>query len=115
MCLRLQRDGIGDQSSTGFQGIISGDQNIAVAGNAAADKNHIGFWQRIIKGTRERPGDDLKRRHAERIGIGAYAFKADRVLLEGEEEKSVYYLDSEGRYWDEISNKLLNSDEVASA
>ena len=37
------------------------------------------------------------------------------MILESEEEESVYYLDSEGRYWDEISNKVLNSEEVASA
>ena len=37
------------------------------------------------------------------------------LVLEGEEEKSVYYLDSEGRYWDEVSNKQLDSDGVAAA
>ena len=37
------------------------------------------------------------------------------MILESEEEESVYYFDSEGRYWDEISNKLLNSEEVATA
>ena len=34
------------------------------------------------------------------------------LVLECEEQKSVYYLDSEGRYWDEGSHKLLDSDGV---
>ena len=33
------------------------------------------------------------------------------LVLEVEEEKSVYYLDAEGRYWDEISNKLMDREE----
>ena len=37
------------------------------------------------------------------------------IVLECEEQKSVYYLDSEGRCWDEVSHKLLDSDGVAAA
>ena len=37
------------------------------------------------------------------------------LVLECEEQKSVYYLDSEGRCWDETSHKLLDSSEVIAA
>ena len=37
------------------------------------------------------------------------------LVLEAEEEKSVYYLVAEGRYWDEISNKLLDRERVITA
>ena len=37
------------------------------------------------------------------------------LILECEEQKSVYYLDSEGRYWDETSHKLLDSSGVIAA
>ena len=37
------------------------------------------------------------------------------LVLECEEQKSVYYLDSEGRCWDEVSHKLLDADGVAAA
>ena len=37
------------------------------------------------------------------------------LILESEEQKSVYYLESEGRYWDEVSPKLFDSSGVIAA
>ena len=37
------------------------------------------------------------------------------VVSDGSTIGGVYYLDSQGNYWDEITNKRLNNDEVATA
>ena len=37
------------------------------------------------------------------------------IVVEDGSEKSVYYIDSEGQYWDEISNKLLDREGVIAA
>ena len=37
------------------------------------------------------------------------------IVVEDGIEKSVYYVDSEGQYWDEISNKLLDREGVIAA
>ena len=37
------------------------------------------------------------------------------IVVEEETEKSVYYIDSEGQFWDEVSNKLLDKEGVIAA
>ena len=37
------------------------------------------------------------------------------IVVERENEKSVYYVDTDGQYWDEISNKKLEKDGVIAA